>query len=282
MRITVKNIQNTKNKRKLTHTTALNYFTARAAEEANIDIIGLGGTAVEMFLKGAENGTASIMEELLFCISAVRRGAPNTFVMASLPYGMSFISDEDTLRNTVAIIKAGADATKIQGSGYKVEKIKKITREGIPCTGHLGLTTMYASRLGGFKSVGKKAEQAVNLYKDALALQEAGVVWIELECVPHKVATEITKRLDIPTIGVGSGPGCDGQVLVLEDLLGMHDRHYPKHCKKYMDFYIDSVRALRQFKKEVDDNVFPTEENSFKIDETEFELFLEGMEKTGG
>jgi len=279
MRTTVKDIIDAKNEKKLTHITALNYFTARAAEEAGIDIIGLGGTAVEMFFKGKENGTASTMDELLFCVSAVRRGAPNTFIMASLPYGSSFISDEDTIRNAVTLLKAGADATKIQGGGYKVEKIKKLIQEGIPCTGHLGLTTMYASSLGGLKSVGKKAEQAISLYKDALALQEAGVAWIELECVPYMVAAEVTKRLDIPTIGVGSGPGCDGQLLVLEDLLGMHDRYYPKHCKKYMDFYNDSVKALRQFKKEVDANIFPAKKNSFEINNREFELFIEEIDK---
>ncbi|MCL6087652.1 MAG: 3-methyl-2-oxobutanoate hydroxymethyltransferase [Actinobacteria bacterium] len=279
MRKTSRDILNSKNIKKLTHVTSLDYFTARAAEEAGIDIIGLGGTAVEMFFKGKENGSASTMEELLFCLGAVRRGAPNTYIMASIPYGLSFISDEETLRNAVKLIKCGADATKIQGGGYKIEKIKKITREGIPCSGHLGLTTMYASSLGGFKSVGKKANEAIKLYKDALKLQEAGVVWIELECVPYKVADEITKRLEIPTIGVGSGPGCNGQLLVIEDLLGMHDRYYPKHCKKYLDFYNDSVKAFKEFKKDVEEGIFPTPDNSFEIDSKEYEIFLEGIDK---
>lgn len=279
MKTTVKDILKSKNNKKLTMVTALDYFRAKAVEEAGIDIIGLGGTAVEMFFKGMKNGNASTMEELIFCLNAVRRGAPDTFIMASIPYGLSFISDEETLRNAVTLMKNGADATKIQGGGTKINKVKKITAEGIPCTGHLGLTTMYASNLGGFKSIGKKATQALQLYKDALKLQDAGVIWIELECVPYKVAEEITKRLDIPTIGIGSGPDCDGQLLVIEDLLGMHDRYYPKHCRKYMDFYQDSVKALKDFKKDVEDRNFPALANCFEMGDRELDLFLEGIEK---
>ena len=272
-KLTSKEILESKGKRKITMTTALDYFTAKAVEEAEIDIIGVGGTPVEMAFKGAESGAAAKLEEVLFCLGAVRKGAPNTFIMCSLPYGYSFVSKEDTLRNAVKIMKSGADAAKIQGAGFKVKKIRQITREGIPCTGHIGLIPQFVSSIGGFRSVGKKAGEAIMVYQDALALQEAGVIWIELECVPYKVAREITKRINVPIISIGSGKYCDGQFLHSEDILGVHNRHYPKHCKKYRDLYNDSIGAFKEFKKEVESTIFPGNENSFKIEDKEFKIF---------
>lgn len=277
-KLSEREIKNLKGKRKLTMCTALNYFEAKMVEEAGIDEIGMGGTAVEMVFKGMPNGTKSNLEELLIFIKAVRRGAPNTFIMASIPYGYSFISDEETLKASVAMVKAGADAVKIQGgSPTKISKIKRITSEGIPCQGHVGLETMYAETIGGFQCVGKKAEDAIKIYEDALRVQEAGAFQCDFEDIPHKVASEITKKLDMMTIGTGSGPDCDIQILMYSDLLGMGypTGKYPKHTKQYLNFYDDAVKALKKWKKEVKDGIYPDrEKHSFKIDDSEFEKFL--------
>ena len=142
--------------------------------------------------------------------------------------------------------------------------------------GTIGLNTEISSH-EGFRCIGKRAEDAIKAYRDALALQDLGVVWIEIECMPYKVAKEITKRLKIPTIGIGSGPGCDGQFMHSEDLLGLHNRYYPKHCKKYLDFYNEQIKALISFKKDVIRNIFPQESNSFEIKDSEFEKLLKEL-----
>ncbi len=200
-------------------------------------------------------------------------------MIVSPPYGSSFISYEETLRTVTVLIKAGTNATMIQGTGIRIEKIKRITQEGIPCARHIRLTPWFVSTLGGFRSIGKKAEEAIKLYEDALKLQEAVVLYIEMECIPHKVASEITKRIEVPTIGIGSGPSCDGQVQVCIDLLGMHDSHYPKHSKKYLNIFEDKITAFKKFKQKVDNNIFPGKENSFEIDDKDFEIFMTKIDK---
>jgi 3-methyl-2-oxobutanoate hydroxymethyltransferase len=173
----------------------------------------------------------------------------------------------------VKLLENGADAVKLEGAGSKAERIRKMVGEGILCVGHIGLDTEKA-KTGGFRSVGKTAAEAYQVFEDALELQDCGVVWIELECVPFKVASEITKRIRVPTIGIGSGPDCDGQFLHCEDMLGMHNRYYPKHCKKYLTVYEESVRALKKFRDEVRAGQFPTDTNSFRIRDDEFEKFM--------
>jgi 3-methyl-2-oxobutanoate hydroxymethyltransferase len=276
-KLLVKDIVGLKNKRKITRTTALDYFTAKAIEQAGIDIIGLDGPPMEIFFKGRPNGEQAVLEEVVLCLKAVRRGAPNTFILVPIPYGYSFLDEKEILRTAVTLVKSGADAVKLEGAGIRTEKIKKLIIEGIPCVGHTGLNTQKA-KTGGFRSIGKKAEEAIQIYEEALELQEAGVVWIELECVPYNVAAEITKRLKIPTIGVGSGPGCDGQFLHCEDMLGMHDGYYPRHCKKYTDFFEDSVKIFKKFCEEVNSGVFPEKRHSFKIEEEEFKRFVDKID----
>lgn len=164
-----------------------------------------------------------------------------------VPISFGF-SSRETLATAVKLIKAGADAVKIEGAGPNLKKIEKVIGQGIPCVGTIGLN-IEISTYGGFRCIGKSSVEAVEAYKNALALQKLGVVWIEIECMPHRVAKEITGRLKVPTIGIGSGPECDGQFMHSEDLLGLHNRYYPKHCKKYLDFYRDSVKTLICFKK---------------------------------
>ena len=278
-KLTVKEILNLKGKRKITATNAVDYFTAKAVEIAGIDIIAAGAGLVEYSIKGETLFRRDTLEESLLTLEGVRKGAPNTFLFTGLPYGYTFVSDEEMLRCATALMKGGADAVHISGSGFRIEKIKKITRELIPCAGHLGLIPPYATWIGGLRSVGKKADEAIQIYEDALKLQEAGAIWIELECVPHKVAAEITKRIEIPIIGIGSGPECDGQYLFDCDIRGTHDGHYAKHCKKYMNVYEDSIKVFKEFRNEVESKEFPTKANSFEIEEREFEVFIEKLNK---
>jgi 3-methyl-2-oxobutanoate hydroxymethyltransferase len=197
-----------------------------------------------------------------------------------LPFGYEMLGIDDTLKNCVELIKGGADAIRIQGGGTrKLEKIRRLTEECIPCAGHLGLLPLYTTWIGGFRCQGKKADIAAKLYRDALRVQEAGAIWIEMECVPYKVAAEITKRTRIPIIGIGSGPYCDGEVQVPFDTLGIHDGHYPKHSKKYMDYYNMAIKAFSTYRDEVLKNKFPTKDYSFEIEDAEYEIFLEKIDK---
>lgn len=267
-----KDIQNLKGVRKITKVTALDYFSARAIEKAGIDIIGLDGPPIEIYYKGAKDGMKASLDELIFCLKAIRKGAPNTFISVPIPYGYTNINSEKTISAATSLIKNGADAVKIEGSPSGLEKIEKLTHQGIPCVSTIGLNVEISLR-DGFRCIGKKADEAINQYNNALYLQDLGIIWLEIECMPYKVAASITKLLKIPTIGIGSGPRCDGQFLHSEDLLGMHDRYYPKHSKKYLSFFEDSVTALQKFKDEVDSGQFPKETNSFEIDEEQFGLF---------
>ena len=272
-KLTVKDLINLKGKRKITMITAVDYFTAKAAEQAGIDMIMIAGTPIETNIKGNSCGNKATLEEVLFCLEGVRKGAPNTFLIGSIPYGYSFISDEETMKTVTALMKGGVDSIRLQIPEGGERKIKRIVEEGIPCSSHVGLAPWFASSTGGLRSVGKGTEEALKIYKNALKLQEAGVIWIEMECVPYKVAAEITKRLDVITIGIGCGDGCDGQVLHSEDILGVHDWHYPKHTKKYFDSYGGSVKAFKMFREEVSKGIFPRVENSFEIERNDFDEF---------
>lgn len=271
-----KDIRNLKGVRKITKVTALDYFSARIIEKAGIDIIGLDGPPVEIYYKGAQNGIEAKLDELIFCLKAIRKGAPNTFISVPIPYGYTHISNDKTLKAALALMKNGADAVKIEGSHTNLEKVERLAHENIPCISTIGLN-VEISLMEGFRCIGKKAQEALEQYKNALYLQELGIVWLEIECMPHIIAAEITKLLKIPTIGIGSGPGCDGQFLHSEDLLGMHDRYYPKHSKKYISFFEDSVTALKKFKEDIDSGQFPKEKNSFEIDDDQIILFKNGL-----
>jgi 3-methyl-2-oxobutanoate hydroxymethyltransferase len=276
-KLTTKKIQGLKGKRKITKVTALNYCSAKVIEEAGIDIIGLDGPPIELYFKGEKDGINAGLEELIFCIKAVRRGAPNTFIMSPVPFKISNGNKESIIDASKRLVGAGADAVKIEGAGKNFTKIEELISNGINCVGTIGHNQeLYIKQ--GFRSVGKKADEAIRSFEDAKVLQQLGVIWIEIECIPFKISAEITRSLKIPTIGIGSGPDCDGQFLHSEDILGMHDNYYPKHCKKYMDFYFDSREALSNFKEDVLNEIFPMEKNSFEIQDREFFDFKEKLE----
>lgn len=248
-------------------------------ESAGIDIIGVNGGFLNQIIKGNTLLRNESLDDTLMALEGVRKGAPNTFLYTPLPYSDRFLNIDETIRLASKLIKGGADAIHIGGWGKKIKKIKALTEEGIPCCGHLGLVPKYSTWLGGLKSQGKKAIEAVKIYKDILEVQEAGGIWVELECVPYMIAAEITKRAKIPIIGIGSGPYCDGEIQIHLDTLGLHDGHYPKHSKIYINFFKESMKAFNKYKEEVVNGDFPTKEYGFETEDDEFEKFINEIDK---
>lgn len=271
-KLSIKEIQNLKGKRKITKVTALNYYSAKVIQEAGIDIIGLEGPPLEIYFKGKPDGLDADLDELIFCLKAVKRGAPDTFITVPLPFKYYGKDHGRAIRAAAGLASAGADAVKVEGAGENLKMIGKIIKEGIICTGTIGHNMEIYIR-EGFRCIGKTSDEAVKAYNNALELQDLGVAWIGIECMPYKVSAEITKKLNVPTIGIGSGPDCDGQFLHSEDILGMLDAYFPKHSKQYLDFYSGSKEALFSFKKDVEKSIFPRESNSFEIAEQEFLRF---------
>lgn len=278
-KLTAKDLLELKGKRKIVAASCFGYYYARAMEAAGYDVLGTTGWILGHLVRGDHGGSAESMADAKMAVEGVRRGAPNTFLFAVPPYGDHFLGIDDTLRLSAQLIKAGADAVKIQGSGIKIDKIRALTQEGIPCGGHLGLTPLYTTWLGGFRAIGKTVEEAVKVYEDALRVQDAGAIWIELECVPYRVAAEITKRVEIPILGIGSGPDCDGEIQVHLDTLGLHDGHYPKHSKVYMNHHQETIEVFEKYREEVSSGAFPTNEYGFRIKDDVFETFLDRIEK---
>jgi 3-methyl-2-oxobutanoate hydroxymethyltransferase len=206
---------------------------------------------------------------------AVTRGARRPLVVADMPFGSFQVSDEAAVENAVRFVKeAGADAVKIEGAGPMVSRARSIVAAGIPVMGHIGLTPQSATMLGGFKAQGRSAEQASKLLDDALALEEAGCFALVLECVPPPVSEHITAALHIPTIGVGAGAECDGQVLVWHDLLGLYEGRAPRFVKRYADLAVAARDALESYAEEVRSGAFPEEQHTYSIPEEELALFL--------
>lgn len=261
---------------KITMLTAYDYPGATLVDEAGVDLI-LVGDSLAMTVLGHPNTVSVTMDEMLHHCKAVARGAKRSFLIGDMPFMSYQVSREEAIRNAGRFIKeAGMDAIKLEGGAEVVETVWAIVQAGIPVMGHLGLTPQTATKLGGFKVQGKTAAAANRLREDALALQAAGCFAIVLEAVPAPVAESISRELEVPTIGIGAGPGCDGQVLVFHDLLGLFDRFVPKFVKQYAHLRQPMLDAFRAYKEEVEAGTFPAEAHSFKIDEAELDLFLYG------
>ena len=212
--------------------TAYDAPSGRIADAAGVDLILVGDSAA-MVVLGYESTVPATMDELIILTRAVNRGARRPLIVADLPFGSFQVSTEQALENAIRFVKeAAADAVKLEGAGPALARVRALTGAGVPVMGHVGLTPQTATMLGGFKAQGRTAAKAVQLYEDALALQEAGCFAIVLEAVPSPVADAITRALEIPTIGIGAGAGCDGQVLVWHDLLGLYDGHAPRFVTK--------------------------------------------------
>jgi 3-methyl-2-oxobutanoate hydroxymethyltransferase len=252
--------------------TAYDMPGARFAEDAGIDMILVGDTAA-MVVLGHEGTTVPVtMDEMLFLTRAVSRAVHRPVVVGDMPFGSYQVSDEDAVRNAIRFVKeAGADVVKLEGAGPMVSRVRAISEAGIPVVGHVGLTPQSATKLGGFKTQGKTAEAARSLLDDALALEAAGCFAIVLEAVPAPVAASITGRLSIPTIGIGAGPSCDGQVLVYHDLLGLSEGHLPRFVKRYANLSREIRDALEAYADEVRSGAFPGPEHSYAMAETELQ-----------
>jgi 3-methyl-2-oxobutanoate hydroxymethyltransferase len=262
---TVKLSELKKEQHKIVMLTAYDYPTARAAEEGGADVI-LVGDSLGMVVLGYDSTLPVTVDDMIHHTKAVTRGAKQTLIVTDMPFLSYHISTPEAVRNAGRLIQEGqADAVKLEGGREVLEQVQAIVRAGIPVCGHLGLQPQMVNQLGGYKVQGKDFETARRIYEDALALQEAGCFAIVLECVPGPLATLISEALTIPTIGIGAGEGCDGQVLVIHDMLGITDRYLPKFAKKYAELFTEMSSAVTNYASEVRDGQFPGPEHSFKM-----------------
>ena len=252
---------------KLTMLTAYDYSTAKLIDEAGINSI-LVGDSLGMVCLGYEDTLSVTMEDMIHHTRAVSRGAKNALVVADMPFMSYQTSVYDAVVNAGRLMKEGrAQAVKLEGGKEVVEQIRAIVNASIPVVAHIGLTPQSINAFGGFKVQGKSEEAAKRLLEEAKAVEEAGDFAVVLECVPAKLAEFISKKISIPTIGIGAGAGCDGQVLVYQDMLGMYSDFVPKFVKQYAKVGEVMKKAFEEYIKEVKDGVFPEEKHTFKIDE---------------
>ncbi|MDP8233214.1 MAG: 3-methyl-2-oxobutanoate hydroxymethyltransferase [Candidatus Saelkia tenebricola] len=264
-------------KEKITMLTAYDYPIAQIVEKAGIDIL-LVGDSLGTTVLGYESTIPVTMNEMIHHSKAVRRGAPDTFLIGDMPFLSYQISTEDAVRNAGRFIKeAGCDAVKVEGA-HK-EQIKAILKAGIPVLGHAGLTPQTATILGGLKVQGRDLSSAETIYKDSILLEEIGCFAIILECVPHQLTKIIAQKLTIPVIGIGAGSSCDGQVLVTPDILGLVSCFKPKFIKQYLNLNSQIEDALNKFKDDVHKDKFPAEEHSFKMKEDTLQSLKEKLKE---
>jgi 3-methyl-2-oxobutanoate hydroxymethyltransferase len=258
---------------KLAMVTAYDFPSGRIADDAGVELVLVGDSAA-MTVLGHESTVPATMEELLMLTRAVTRGAKRPLVVADMPFGSFQVSDGAAVENAVRFVKeAGADAVKLEGAGPTLSRVQAIVGAGVPVMGHVGLTPQSATMLGGFKAQGRTAEKAERLYDDALALQAAGCFAIVLEAVPAPVAARVTEALEVPTIGIGAGADCDGQVLVWHDLLGLYEGKAPRFVKRYADLAAEAKGALEAFVDDVRERRFPEEQHTYAIPDEELEAF---------
>jgi 3-methyl-2-oxobutanoate hydroxymethyltransferase len=258
---------------KLAMVTAYDFPSGRIADDAGVELVLVGDSAA-MVVLGHDSTVPATMEEMLLLTRAVTRGAKRPLVIADMPFGSFQVSDEAAVENAVRFVKeAGADAVKLEGAGPMLSRAQAIVGAGIPVIGHVGLTPQSATMLGGFKAQGRTAEKAERLYEDALALEAAGCFSIVLEAVPAAIAARVTEALRVPTIGIGAGAGCDGQVLVWHDLLGLYVGKAPRFVKRYADLADEAKRALEAYVADVRQGRFPEEQHTYAIPDEELEAF---------
>ena len=274
-KVTIPDIRNRKNGIPLSVLTAYDYPWAKMVDAAGIDIV-LVGDSLGMVVLGYPDTVSVTMEEMIHHTKAVVRGVERALVVTDMPFGSYNSSIPAAINNATRILKEGhADAVKLEGGVSMAETVAAIVRAGIPVQGHIGLTPQTATSLGGFKVQGKSAQAAKQLIEDAQALEEAGCFSIVLEAIPAPLADHITRAITIPTIGIGAGSGCDGQVLVIHDLVGLYDRFTPKFVKQYAKINEPIAAALAQYKAEVESRSFPAEAHSFTMKSEEMDKLLQ-------
>lgn len=260
-------LQSKRDGNKISMLTAYDYTTAKLLDEAGVDSI-LVGDSLGMVVLGYENTLQVTLEDMIHHTRAVARAAKRALVIADMPFLSYHVSVEKTIENAGRLIQeAQAQAVKLEGGIEILDKVKALVMAQIPVVGHLGLTPQSVNMLGGFKVQGKSHQQAKKIIEDARLLQEAGVFSIVLECIPEGLARLITEELEIPTIGIGAGRYCDGQVLVTQDMLGLYSDFTPKFVKKYINMGPEIKRAVEEYMVEIQKELFPEEKHTFTIDE---------------
>jgi len=269
MRVSINQIKEMKEKGEIiSMLTAYDYATAKIVDEVGIPMI-LVGDSLGMVVLGYETPIPVTMEVMLHHTKAVVRGTQNALIVGDMPFMTYTVSVEEALRNAGRFIQeAGAQAVKLEGGITVANTVKRIVECGIPVMGHLGLTPQSINQMGGMKVQAKSLEAASKLIDDAIALEQAGAFAIVLEAIPHRLATLVTKKVNVPTIGIGAGPNCDGQVQVINDTLGSFTEFIPKHAKRYADLGEIIKNAVIEYDKEVKGGIFPTDKNSYIIDKT--------------
>lgn len=260
---TASRIRAAKGKQKLACLTAYDYSTARLVDEAGIELI-LVGDSLAMTMLGYRNTLPVTVEEMLHHTKAVVRGVANALVVADLPFLSYEVSPGQAVATAGRFVKeAGAGAVKIEGGAFRVPIVRALLQNGIPVLGHIGLTPQSINETGGYRVQGKSAAAAARLLQDARALEKAGVFALVIECVPATLGARITRAVKIPTIGIGAGPKCDGQILVVHDLLGLYSGVSPRFVKRYADLGTQMKTAFSAYRREVENGVFPSAEHSY-------------------
>jgi len=266
----VRDILLMKNSKKITVITAYDYTTSQLCDKAGVDMLLVGDSA-GMVMLGYDNTIPVTMDQMCLFTEAVARGRQNALVVADMPFMSYQSSKSQAIENAGRLIKSGADAVKLEGGVEIKDTIHAIVEIGIPVMGHIGFQPQTTTLQEGYKVQAKTKDSAVKLIESAKALEEAGVFSIALEMVTKEVSKIISNSIKIPTIGIGSGPDCDGQVLVVHDVLGLYDKIKPKFAKRYLELSTDIVKAVESYKNDVVSGKFPSTEHSFSMDKTELE-----------
>ena len=263
-----------KDGKKISAITSYDYTLASLCDKSGIDILLVGDSA-GMVMLGYENTIPVTMDQMCMFTEAVSRARKNSLLVADLPFMSYQASIEDAIKNSGRLILAGADAVKLEGGISMSETISAIVDVGIPVMGHIGLQPQTTMLSEGYKVQGRTKDTAIKLIEDAKELEEAGVFSVVLEMISHEVAQIISETISVPTIGIGSGVGCNGQVLVVQDLLGMFEKIKPRFAKRYLNLSEDIVKALENYKNDVESGTFPAQENWFSMDDNEFKKLRE-------
>ncbi|UCC64454.1 MAG: 3-methyl-2-oxobutanoate hydroxymethyltransferase [Anaerolineae bacterium] len=277
-KVTILDLQDKKDKGvPITMLTAYDYPTGLLVDRAGIDII-LVGDSLAMVVLGHENTVSVTMEEMLHHCQAVARGAQNPLLIGDMPFLSYQVDAKEAVRNAGRFLKEGRmDVVKLEGGREMASTVRAIVEAGIPVMGHIGLTPQSISKLGGFRVQGRDVAGAKALIDDALALQDAGAFSILLEAIPAPVARLITERVSIPTVGIGAGPDCDGQVLVLHDLIGLFDRFVPRFAKPYANVFATVMQALETYRQEIMTRTFPGPEHSYSMSDKALQALLKEL-----
>jgi len=276
-KVTVRDVAEMKSRgEKISMITAYDYTTAKVVDQAGIPLL-LVGDSLGMVVLGYESTVSVTMEDMLHHVKAVTRGAENSMVIADLPFMSYNLDSTQALANAGRLMQeGGASSVKLEGGERMAETTRRIVECGIPVMGHIGLTPQAVNGLGGYRVQGRGREEAQQLVNDALALEQAGAFAVVLEMVPAPLASLISKRLTIPTIGIGAGVGCDGQVQVIHDMLGLFTDFVPKHARRYAQLADVMTEALTAYAQEVREGSFPSAKESFKMDETLLDGLADG------